>query len=43
MIMDFDRVLVMDTGEIVEMGSPVGLAGAVESRFGDLVRAMRKQ
>ncbi|EAT92252.2 hypothetical protein SNOG_00757 [Parastagonospora nodorum SN15] len=43
MVMDFDRVLVMDTGEIVETGNPIELAEAVESRFGDLVRAMRKQ
>lgn len=43
MIMDFDRVLVMDTGEIVETGNPSELAEAAQSRFGDLVRAMRKQ
>lgn len=43
MIMDFDRVIVMDAGEIVEMGRPVELAGVVGSRFGDLVRASRKE
>lgn len=39
MIMDFDRVVVMDTGEIVEVGNPVVLAGEAGTRFGDLVRA----
>ncbi|KAJ5375709.1 ABC transporter integral membrane type 1 [Penicillium concentricum] len=39
MIMDFDRVVVMDTGEIVEVGNPMVLAGQAETRFGDLVRA----
>lgn len=43
MIMDFDRVIVMDAGEVVEIGSPVALAGAVGSKFGDLVRAARKE
>lgn len=42
MIMDFDRVVVMDTGEIVEVGNPVVLAREVESKFGDLVRAGNK-
>lgn len=42
MIMEFDRVVVMDTGEVVEVGNPVELAGAAESRFGDLVRAGAK-
>ncbi|KAJ5933154.1 hypothetical protein N7516_007643 [Penicillium verrucosum] len=42
MIMDFDRVIVMDKGEIVEVGNPVVLAGQVETRFGDLVRAGAK-
>ncbi|CAI7602046.1 unnamed protein product [Penicillium glandicola] len=42
MIMDFDRVVVMDTGEIVEVGNPAVLAGQVETRFGDLVRAGAK-
>lgn len=39
MIMDFDRVVVMDTGEIVEVGNPVMLAERPGTRFGDLVRA----
>ncbi|RAK98819.1 putative ABC multidrug transporter [Aspergillus ibericus CBS 121593] len=42
MIMDFDRVVVMDTGEIVEVGNPVILAGQAGSRFGDLVRTGAK-
>lgn len=42
MIMDFDRVIVMDTGEVVEVGNPVVLAAEAESRFGDLVRAGAK-
>ncbi|GKZ96816.1 hypothetical protein AnigIFM59636_011334 [Aspergillus niger] len=42
MIMDFDRVVVMDTGEIVEVGNPVELAGQSGSRFGDLVRTSAK-
>ncbi|KAI5276196.1 multidrug resistance-like protein [Aureobasidium subglaciale] len=39
MIMDFDRVVVMDKGEIVEIGQPQALAEQETSRFGDLVRA----
>ncbi|KAK6202068.1 hypothetical protein LQW54_009124 [Pestalotiopsis sp. IQ-011] len=39
MIMDFDRVVVMDTGEIVEVGNPIMLANEAGTRFGDLVRA----
>lgn len=39
MIMDFDRVVVMDRGEIVEVGNPVVLAARADTRFGDLVRA----
>jgi ABC-type multidrug transport system fused ATPase/permease subunit len=39
MIMDFDRVIVMDTGEIVEVGNPAELAREVGTRFGSLVRA----
>jgi ABC-type multidrug transport system fused ATPase/permease subunit len=39
MIMDFDRVIVMDTGDIVEMGNPVELVAQDASRFGDLVKA----
>jgi ABC-type transport system involved in cytochrome bd biosynthesis, ATPase and permease components len=42
MIMDFDRVVVMDKGEIVEVGNPVVLAGQAETRFGDLVLAGAK-
>lgn len=38
MIMDFDRVVVMDTGEIVETGNPAVLAAETMSRFGNLVR-----
>jgi ABC-type multidrug transport system fused ATPase/permease subunit len=41
MIMDFDRVIVMDTGKIVEVGIPVELARAEGTRFGDLVKATR--
>ncbi|KAJ4290433.1 hypothetical protein N0V90_010649 [Kalmusia sp. IMI 367209] len=43
MIMDFDRVVVMDKGEIVEVGNPVELSTKVGSRFGDLVRAGIKE
>lgn len=39
MIMDFDRVVVMDTGKVVEVGNPIALAGEDGSRFGELVRA----
>lgn len=42
MIMDFDRVVVMDTGDIVEVGNPMELVVEAESRFGDLVRAGAK-
>jgi len=42
-IMEFDKVVVMDCGEIVEMGRPVELATKMGSRFGDLVRAERKE
>ncbi|OAQ99680.1 hypothetical protein LLEC1_04113 [Akanthomyces lecanii] len=42
MIMDFDKVVVMDNGEIVEVGSPVALAQEEQSRFGDLVKASNK-
>lgn len=38
MIMDFDKVIVMDTGEIVEVGNPLVLAGTVGTRFGSLVK-----
>ncbi|EED19910.1 ABC multidrug transporter, putative [Talaromyces stipitatus ATCC 10500] len=42
MIMDFDRVVVMDTGEVVEVGNPVKLAEKEGTRFGELVRAGAK-
>lgn len=38
MIMDFDHVLVMDCGEVVEVGAPVVLAGEASSRFTDSLR-----
>jgi ABC-type multidrug transport system fused ATPase/permease subunit len=42
MIMDFDRVVVMDTGEIIELGKPIVLAREEGSRFGELIRAGAK-
>ncbi|KAH7370165.1 putative ABC multidrug transporter [Rhexocercosporidium sp. MPI-PUGE-AT-0058] len=40
MIMDFDRVIVMDSGKIVEDGNPKILAAeGTATRFGELVRA----
>jgi ABC-type multidrug transport system fused ATPase/permease subunit len=42
MIMDFDKVVVMDTGAIVELGNPMALAGEDGSRFGELVKAGAK-
>jgi ABC-type multidrug transport system fused ATPase/permease subunit len=39
MIMDFDRVVVMDQGSVVEIGVPRILAEEAGSRFGELVRA----
>ncbi|KAM0467781.1 hypothetical protein ACHAP7_011585 [Fusarium lateritium] len=42
MIMDFDRVVVMDTGEIVEVGVPTQLAEESGSKFGELVKAGSK-
>jgi ABC-type multidrug transport system fused ATPase/permease subunit len=39
MVMDFDKVVVMDRGEIVEMGIPAVLAQEAGSKFGDLVGA----
>ncbi|KAJ4003924.1 hypothetical protein NW752_012062 [Fusarium irregulare] len=42
MIMDFDTVVVMDSGEVVEVGVPEKLAPKLGSRFGDLVRAAGK-
>ncbi|KAJ4355481.1 uncharacterized protein N0V89_003497 [Didymosphaeria variabile] len=43
MIMDFDRVIVMDKGEIVEIGRPIELSSQRGSKFGDLVRAGNKR
>ncbi|KAJ8118405.1 hypothetical protein OPT61_g603 [Boeremia exigua] len=42
MIMDYDRVIVMDKGEIIETGNPAGLAEDAGSEFGDLLRASRE-
>lgn len=42
MIMDFDRVVVMDMGEIVEMGNPAVLALEAGAKFRDLVIAGNK-
>ncbi|KAF3069773.1 Multidrug resistance-associated protein 1 [Daldinia childiae] len=42
MIMDFDTVVVMDTGKIVEVGNPMVLAGKEETKFGELVKAGAK-
>jgi ABC-type multidrug transport system fused ATPase/permease subunit len=42
MIMDFDRVVVMDMGEVVEVGNPIALAEDEHSRFGDLLKAGAK-
>jgi ABC-type multidrug transport system fused ATPase/permease subunit len=39
MIMDFDRVVVMEEGKIVEIGNPVALRRQETSRFGDLLKA----
>ncbi|KXJ97331.1 putative ABC multidrug transporter [Microdochium bolleyi] len=36
MVMDFDRVVVMDRGSVVEVGNPKELVEAEGSRFGDL-------
>ncbi|KAI5922440.1 ABC multidrug transporter [Camillea tinctor] len=38
MIMDFDRVVVMDKGEVVEVGKPAVLAEDSTTRFGELCR-----
>lgn len=40
-IMDYDRVVVMEKGKIVEEGEPGGLRGRQGSKFGELVRAGR--
>ncbi|KAK8053968.1 ABC multidrug transporter [Apiospora saccharicola] len=39
MIMDFDRVVVMSNGEIIEVGPPKVLAEDETTRFGELCRA----
>ncbi|KAG9504746.1 hypothetical protein J7337_004722 [Fusarium musae] len=39
MIMDFDTVVVLDTGKLVEVGNPQKLASTERSRFASLVRA----
>ena len=39
MIMDFDRVVVIDTGKIVEIGNPEVLRGLAGSRFRELVNS----
>ena len=39
MVMDFDRVIVLDQGKIVEMGNPAILGKQECSRFGKLVKA----
>lgn len=39
MISDFDRVVVMDMGKIVEVGNPTVLSQDEKSRFGELWRA----
>ncbi|KAI1479174.1 putative ABC multidrug transporter [Daldinia eschscholtzii] len=41
MIMDFDTVVVMDTGKIIEVGNPMVLANK-ETKFGELVKAGAK-
>ena len=42
MVMGFDRVVVMDAGEMVEVGDPRVLAGERGSRFGELMNAARR-
>lgn len=39
MIMDFDRVVIIDQGRAVEVGNPETLKGVPGSRFGELVEA----
>lgn len=42
MILDFDRVVVMDQGEIVEVGCPKELSEQLGTRFGELWKAGSK-
>ena len=42
MIIDFDRVVVMDTGDIMEVGNPIVLAEEKGIKFGELVRTGAK-
>jgi ABC-type multidrug transport system fused ATPase/permease subunit len=43
MIMDYDRVIVMERGEIMEVGNPIKLAGMMGSRFGELLRTTNEE
>jgi ABC-type multidrug transport system fused ATPase/permease subunit len=43
MIMAFDRVIVMESGSIVEDGVPLLLAREAGSKFGQLIRAERQE
>ncbi|RYC64377.1 hypothetical protein CHU98_g1836 [Xylaria longipes] len=43
MIMDFDRVVVMDKGEVVEVGNPMVLAVQEGARFHELIEASAKK
>ncbi|KAI1421564.1 putative ABC multidrug transporter [Xylaria sp. FL1777] len=42
MIMDYDRVVVMDKGEVVEVGNPAALAALEGARFRELIEAAGK-
>lgn len=42
MIMDFDRVVVMDKGEVREVGNPTALAAQEGTRFRELIEAAAK-
>ena len=42
-IMDFDRVVVMDTGRIVEIGNPTILAADAKTWFSKLVEAAKEK
>ena len=39
MIMDFDKVIVMDKSSVIEIGKPTDLVQEKHSRFGDLYRS----